>query len=73
MYIYLVEPVQCTPNKSQLPMFFAYKQLQLELAVNMSGIPARLLHESLGHIITVELKTGQSYHGQLAEGARSYF
>lgn len=23
------------------------------------GVPVKLLHESLGHIVTVELKTGQ--------------
>jgi small nuclear ribonucleoprotein D3 len=33
------------------------------------GVPVKLLHESLGHIITVELKTGQLYRGKLAEGA----
>lgn len=32
------------------------------------GVPIKLLHESLGHIITVELKTGQLYRGKLAEG-----
>jgi small nuclear ribonucleoprotein D3 len=32
------------------------------------GIPVKLLHESLGHIVTVELKTGQLYRGKLAEG-----
>ena len=32
------------------------------------GVPVKLLHESLGHIITVELKTGQLYRGTLAEG-----
>jgi small nuclear ribonucleoprotein D3 len=38
------------------------------------GVPVKLLHESLGHIITVELKTGQLYRGKLAEGAlRSHF
>ncbi|KAJ7218005.1 hypothetical protein GGX14DRAFT_357990 [Mycena pura] len=31
------------------------------------GVPVKLLHESLGHIITVELKTGQMYRGKLAE------
>jgi hypothetical protein len=36
------------------------------------GIPVKLLHESLGHIITVELKTGQLYRGKLAEGAMSF-
>lgn len=33
------------------------------------GIPVKLLHESLGHIVTVELKTGQLYRGKLAEGS----
>ena len=33
------------------------------------GVPVKLLHESLGHVITVELKTGQLYRGTLAEGA----
>ena len=37
------------------------------------GVPVKLLHESLGHIITVELKTGQLYRGKLAEGERSHF
>jgi small nuclear ribonucleoprotein D3 len=36
------------------------------------GVPVKLLHESLGHIITVELKTGQLYRGKLAEGALQY-
>jgi hypothetical protein len=33
------------------------------------GVPVKLLHEALGHIITVELKTGQLYRGKLADGA----
>lgn len=33
------------------------------------GVPVKLLHESLGHVVTVELKTGQLYRGKLAEGA----
>jgi len=32
------------------------------------GVPVKLLHEALGHVITVELKTGQLYRGKLAEG-----
>lgn len=32
------------------------------------GIPTKLLQESLGHVITVELKTGQVYRGKLFEG-----
>jgi small nuclear ribonucleoprotein D3 len=35
------------------------------------GIPVKLLHESLGHIVTVELKTGHLYRGKLAEGGPS--
>lgn len=35
------------------------------------GVPVKLLHESLGHIITVELKTGQLYRGKLAEGTHA--
>jgi small nuclear ribonucleoprotein D3 len=35
------------------------------------GIPVKLLHESLGHIVTVELKTGNLYRGKLAEGGPS--
>lgn len=33
------------------------------------GTPIRLLHESLGHVITLELKTGQVYRGKLYDGA----
>jgi hypothetical protein len=32
------------------------------------GVPVKLLHEAMGHIITVELKTGQLYRGKLLEG-----
>lgn len=32
------------------------------------GVPTKLLQESLGHVITVELKTGQVYRGKLFEG-----
>ena len=31
------------------------------------GIPVKLLHESEGHTITVELKTGEVYRGHLVE------
>ncbi|KAJ1997479.1 small nuclear ribonucleoprotein Sm D3 [Coemansia thaxteri] len=31
------------------------------------GVPVKLLHESQGHVITLELKTGQLYRGQLVE------
>jgi small nuclear ribonucleoprotein D3 len=32
------------------------------------GVPIKLLHEALGHIITVELKSGALYRGKLADG-----
>ncbi|BEI81570.1 hypothetical protein CcaverHIS002_0207300 [Cutaneotrichosporon cavernicola] len=31
------------------------------------GVPVKLLHESLGHIVTVELKSGEMYRGKLME------
>mmetsp|Transcript_4828 Transcript_4828/g.17563 ORF Transcript_4828/g.17563 Transcript_4828/m.17563 type:complete len:105 (-) Transcript_4828:123-437(-) len=31
------------------------------------GIPVKLLHESEGHVVTIELKTGETYRGQLVE------
>ncbi|PWN33083.1 Sm-like ribonucleo protein [Meira miltonrushii] len=31
------------------------------------GIPVRLLHESLGHVVTIEVKGGATYRGQLYE------
>ena len=44
------------------------RQQQPEAMSAGLGIPVKLLHESLGHIVTVELKTGQLYRGKLAEG-----
>ncbi|CAD6576890.1 MAG: small nuclear ribonucleoprotein Sm D3 [Tremellales sp. Tagirdzhanova-0007] len=35
------------------------------------GVPVKLLHESLGHVITVELKTGEMYRGKLMEAEDS--
>lgn len=31
------------------------------------GIPIKLLHEAEGHIVTIELKSGEIYRGQLVE------
>ena len=31
------------------------------------GIPIKLLHEAEGHVVTVELKTGELYRGELHE------
>lgn len=33
------------------------------------GIPVKLLHESVGHVVTLELKGGQTYRGKLFDGA----
>jgi small nuclear ribonucleoprotein D3 len=29
------------------------------------GVPIKLMHEGMGHIVTVEVKTGETYRGQL--------
>jgi small nuclear ribonucleoprotein D3 len=34
------------------------------------GVPIKLLHEAQGHIISLELKTGQLYRGKLLEGKK---
>ena len=31
------------------------------------GIPVKLLHEAAGHVVTVELKSGETFRGDLAE------
>lgn len=31
------------------------------------GIPVKLLHEASGHIVTVELKSGELYRGSMIE------
>lgn len=33
----------------------------------MSGIPVKLLNEAQGHVVTLELTTGESYRGRLVE------
>ncbi|KAL3231038.1 Small nuclear ribonucleoprotein Sm D3 [Nakaseomyces bracarensis] len=33
----------------------------------MSNIPVKLLSEAQGHVVTVELTTGETYHGRLVE------
>ena len=32
------------------------------------GIPVKLIHEAVGHVITVELKGGAAYRGTLYDG-----
>ncbi|BDA42731.1 Small nuclear ribonucleoprotein Sm D3 [Coccomyxa sp. Obi] len=36
------------------------------------GVPVKLLHEAEGHVITVELKSGETYRGELAEAEDSW-
>ncbi|URD82795.1 Small nuclear ribonucleoprotein [Musa troglodytarum] len=31
------------------------------------GIPVKLLHEAAGHVVTVELKSGELYRGSMIE------
>mmetsp|Transcript_12375 Transcript_12375/g.26729 ORF Transcript_12375/g.26729 Transcript_12375/m.26729 type:complete len:124 (-) Transcript_12375:760-1131(-) len=31
------------------------------------GIPVKLIHEAIGHVVTVELKSGEMYRGELFE------
>ena len=33
------------------------------------GIPIKLLNEAQGHVVTLEITTGQTYRGKLLEGA----
>ena len=35
------------------------------------GVPIKLLHESQGHIVTVELLTGQTFRGKLVDAEDS--
>ena len=40
----------------------------LKVEPDMSiGVPIKLLHEAEGHIVTIELKTGEMYRGRLDE------
>jgi small nuclear ribonucleoprotein D3 len=31
------------------------------------GIPCKVMHEAEGHVVTIELKTGETYRGKLIE------
>ena len=35
------------------------------------GVPIKLLHEGEGHVVTVELKNGETYRGMLVEAEDS--
>ncbi|KAG0234313.1 small nuclear ribonucleoprotein Sm D3 [Actinomortierella wolfii] len=52
----------------QMPRGHTGFLVQLPSSNNMSiGVPIKLLHEAQGHIITIELKTGNVYRGTLFE------
>jgi hypothetical protein len=76
-----LEVAQCGSRQMLLPntnklqnLFVAVVRPSSHIMANTGlGVPVKLLHESLGHIITVELKTGQLYRGKLAEGATDSF
>jgi len=36
-------------------------------AAELVGVPITLLHEGEGHVVTVELKNGETYRGLLTE------
>lgn len=36
------------------------------------GIPIKLLNEAQGHIVTLEITSGQTYRGKLLEGTKLY-
>lgn len=60
------------PSHDLLPLLETQTTDSLTRAVANIGIPTKLLHESLGHVITVELKTGQVYRGKLFDGERAF-
>jgi hypothetical protein len=35
--------------------------------VSSIGVPVKLLHEGEGHVVTIELKNGETYRGLLSE------
>ena len=36
------------------------------------GVPLKIMHEAVHHIVTVELKTGELFTGYMAEAEVSY-
>lgn len=41
-------------------------------AIMSIGVPVKLLHEAQGHIITIELKSGEIYRGKLSEAEDNF-
>lgn len=65
-----LEQGRADPRLALLPPLLALPSLS---GLSLSTVPVKLLQESLGHVITVELKTGQTYRGKLADGESSFF
>ena len=38
-----------------------------QAASQAQGVPIKLLHEGEGHVVTVSMKTGEFYRGELVE------
>jgi small nuclear ribonucleoprotein (snRNP)-like protein len=49
------------PKRFSAPLLIPVPQM------SSIGIPVKLLHESSGHIVTLELKTGATYRGKLLD------
>ena len=55
----------CTILQSFNPINF------ILISVVSIGVPIKLLHEGEGHVVTVELKNGETYRGMLTEAEDS--
>jgi small nuclear ribonucleoprotein (snRNP)-like protein len=53
-----------TKSKSFIILLFNDFNL---LIISAVGVPIKLLHESEGHVVVVELKNGETYRGLLKE------
>ena len=48
---------------------YLFELIDIKIILNIPaiGVPIKLLHEAEGHVVTVELKTGEAYRGLLEE------
>jgi small nuclear ribonucleoprotein D3 len=51
-------------------VFFALLSIQKK-AMGSVGVPLKLLHEAVGHVVTVEMKSSEVYRGKLVEAEDS--
>lgn len=47
--------------------FVRHREKRREAMSRSLGIPVKLLHEASGHVVTVELKSGELYRGSMIE------